>query len=218
MCLGVWILQAKPVGRTSTDERRWPRDFGITPAGGLSRVFLEVGCAAPDLGEKLMRGICETAMLLALLGLNAQSAQAQAAAGSAVTSSNSSMAAQGAKVVNPPSLTVPNPSDQTSSPHLLARTGPPAEEVNRKDFEDNAGAGASRLLLRSEPSGAAVFVNNILVGRTPLLMVIAPGKYNIDMRGSRLASGHRTVGLMPKETQTVLIHLNQRYPASVLTR
>jgi hypothetical protein len=92
------------------------------------------------------------------------------------------------------------------------------DEKNRQDFADNAGEKAGKLLLRSVPSGAEIFINDLFVGRTPQLMVIAPGKYNIDMRGPRQESEHSTVGVMPKETQTVLVRLNQKYPASVPIR
>ena len=97
-------------------------------------------------------------------------------------------------------------------------TGPSPEEVNRKSFEDRAGEAAGKLLLRSVPNGAEVFVNDLLVGRTPLLMIMAPGKYEIDMRGPRQESGHRTAGVMPKETETIAINLSQRYPAKISTR
>jgi hypothetical protein len=48
-------------------------------------------------------------------------------------------------------------------------------------------------------------------------MVVAPGRYKIDLRGPREESGHQTVGVMPKETETVVINLNQRYPGVVST-
>lgn len=189
-----------------------------------------------------MRGICKLAVLLGLVGLGMQGTPAQDVAETAAMTSHSTIAAQSAKA---PSLRTPNSLDQgqstsntsmaahnatapsgttasratqTPSAFLVARTGPPPEEVNRKDFEDNAGAKAGKLLLRSVPSGAEIFINDLLVGRTPLLMVIAPGKYTIDMRGPRQESGRSTVGIMPKETQTVLIKLNERYPARVLAR
>jgi hypothetical protein len=82
------------------------------------------------------------------------------------------------------------------------------DEKNRQDFADNAGEKAGKLLLRSVPSGAEIFINDLFVGRTPQLMVIAPGQ----------ESEHSTVGVMPKETQTVLVRLNQKYPASVPIR
>lgn len=159
-----------------------------------------------------MRGICKTLALLGLLGLGAYNVQAQATAEAGMMDSYSGVAAQSAK---PPSLIMASSAPPSKSPHLMARTGPPLDEVNRRDFEDNAGEKAAKLLLRSVPSGAEIFINDLLVGRTPLLMVIAPGKYKIEMRGPRQELGHSTVGVMPKETQTVVINLNQRYPTSI---
>jgi len=161
-----------------------------------------------------MRGVY-VVVLLGLLGLGAHSGQAQAVAESALTTSDAATAAQSP---NPPSLKMASPAKESASPHLTARTGPPPDEVNRKDFEDNAGVGAGKLLLRSVPSGAEIFINDLVVGRTPLLMVIAPGKYRIDMRGPRQESGHSIIGVMAKETQTVVINLNQRYPRSISIR
>jgi hypothetical protein len=60
------------------------------------------------------------------------------------------------------------------------------------------------------PSGADIFINDLLVGRTPLLMVITPGPYKIEMRGARDDSGHANVGVMPKATRTLEIDLKQR--------
>jgi PEGA domain len=165
-------------------------------------------------GEKRMRGVY-VGVLLGLLGLGAHSGQAQTVAESAATTSNSATAAQSP---NPPSLKMASPAKESTSPHLTARTGPPRDQLNRKDFEDNAGVGAGKLLLRSVPSGAEIFINDLVVGRTPLLMIIAPGKYSIDMLGPRQESGHSTVGVTAKETQTVVINLNQRYPRSISIR
>ena len=158
-----------------------------------------------------MHEFCKILALLGLVGLGAHSAQAQATVEAGMLSSNSGVAAQSMK---PPSLAMAG-SPQSTSPHLMAPTGPPPDEVNRRDFEDNAGERAGKLLLRSVPNGAEIFINDLLVGRTPLLMVIAPGKYKIEMRGPRQELGHSTVGVMPKQTQTVVINLNQRYPTSI---
>jgi hypothetical protein len=49
-------------------------------------------------------------------------------------------------------------------------------------------------------------------------MIIAPGKYEIEMRGSREEFGHKTVGVMPKETRSVMVALHQKYPSAVTTR
>ncbi|HTU34001.1 MAG TPA: PEGA domain-containing protein [Candidatus Acidoferrum sp.] len=102
-----------------------------------------------------------------------------------------------------------------SSEFMTARKGPPPDEVNRKELEDNAGPDGARLLLRSVPSGADIFINGRLVGQTPMLLVVAPGNYKIDMRGSRQEFGTKTVGLLAKDTQNVVISLNQRYPSQI---
>jgi hypothetical protein len=163
-----------------------------------------------------VRGVCGAALLLlALIALGTQNAHAQASGESAVMTSNSGITARRVKPSRP---TMASPASQNTSPHLVAPAGPPPDEVNRKNFEDNAGAKAGKLLFRSVPSGAEIFINDLLVGRTPLLMLIAPGKYKIDMRGPRQEMGHRMVGIMPKEIQTVLINLSQRYPVSVTIR
>jgi PEGA domain len=167
-------------------------------------------------GSRVAVGVVwKTAVLVGLFGLGTLGVNAQTIAESAATTSTSSVAAQGAK---PPSVVLASPAKPGTAQHLLARTGPPLDEINRKEFEANAGENASKLLLRSAPTGAEIFINGLLVGKAPLLMVIAPGKYDIEMRGQRLESGRRTVGIMPKETQTVVIDLNQRYPASISTR
>lgn len=153
------------------------------------------------------------ALCLAVLGV--YWAKAQDMAESAALSSQSARAAQGAKA---PSVATPGPGKQGASPHLFAQDGPPPDEQNRKEFEQNAGEKAGKLLLRSAPNGADVFINHRIVGRTPLLLIIEPGKYEIDMRGPRGESGHAVVGLMPKETQTVAINLTQRYPSAVSIR
>jgi PEGA domain len=162
-----------------------------------------------------MRGIHKIAALMGLLGLGVPNAQGQDAAESALMKSNSTIAAQSAKA---PARTSANAVSPASSPYLAARTGPPPDEVNRKDFEANAGTDACKLLLRSVPTGAEVFINDRLVGRTPLLILMAPGKYTIDMRGSHQESGHSAVGLMPKQTLTIAIDLKQRYPTSISIR
>jgi len=158
-----------------------------------------------------MAKIVVIAVLATLSSLCANGAHAQDTAEAAAATSAASTTAHATPA---PTFNTPLPAGQ-SSPHLLARTGPPPEEINRKDFEDNAGDKAGKLLLRSEPSGAQVFLNHLLVGRTPMLMIVAPGNYKVDMRGPREAWGHGSVGVMPKETQTVVIKLNREYPSSI---
>jgi hypothetical protein len=139
--------------------------------------------------------------------------KAQSLAESGRMPSHPAITSQSAKTA---SVATPSASKQQSaSPHLTARSGPSSEDVNRQMFEEKAGEDAGKLLLRSTPSGAEIFINDLPVGRTPLLMIIPPGKYKIDMLGLRQESGHGTVGVAPKETQTVLMNLNPRYPTKI---
>jgi hypothetical protein len=102
-----------------------------------------------------------------------------------------------------------------TSPNLIASTGVPPAEVNRKALESGSGQHPAKMLFRSVPANAEVFVNDLTVGRTPLLLVVAPGTYKVGMRGERQEWGDETVGVMPDETQVVLIHLRSRYPSSI---
>jgi hypothetical protein len=202
-----------------------PDDFGIRPAdevwGGTPftatpEFMLPLQLAIGRLSERnFMRGIMGAITLLGLLVGGTHDAKAQEMTGAASTYSNSGITAQSANTVAP---TLASPAKRSSSPHLLEQTGPPVSEINRKDIEDNAGENAGKLMLRSVPSGAEIFINDLLVGRTPLLLVVAPGKYRVAMRGPRAESGQATIGVLPKETQSVVIKLTQRYPANVSTR
>jgi hypothetical protein len=106
-------------------------------------------------------------------------------------------------------------SSASSSPHLVASGGPPAEETNRKSLESTAGKDAGKILLRATPVEAQIWVNGKIVGKTPLLLVVAPGKYQIEMRGSRGQTGNRSVDLLPRETRELAVKLDQLYPGRV---
>jgi hypothetical protein len=162
-----------------------------------------------------MGKLCTALALLGLFFSGAQAAKAQAMTEAGILTGNSTMTGQTAKSAAPVMAT---PAATSSSPHLPVRNGPPPSEINRKEFEDNAGENAGRVLFRSIPDGAEIFINNLGVGRTPLLMVIAPGKYKIEMRGPRQETGSASIGVLAKETQTVAITLKQRYPSTISTR
>ena len=110
------------------------------------------------------------------------------------------------------------PQAQSKSPHITDPGGPPADELNRKALEPRAGSSGGELLLRSLPERAQAYVDGAYVGRTPLLLIVAPGKYNIEMRGEREATGKRTVELAAKETKEIALTLTPRYPDHVATR
>lgn len=152
----------------------------------------------------------------------AQSASGAAAGPAPAAAAAASTAAAGVTATTeekkPGPVTLATPVAGTgSSPHLIAHSGPPAEEVNRKELEDHAGRDAGKVLLRSTPSGAQIFINGSIVGYTPLLLVLAPGKYTVEMRGARDDVAHRLVGLMANETQEITLKLATHYPANVST-
>lgn len=99
--------------------------------------------------------------------------------------------------------------------HVAAPTGPPVDEVNRKELEKNAGKEAGKLFLRSTPTGAQIYINGAFVGKSPLLLVVPAGTYKVEMRGARQGSSEKIVGLLANQTQEVLLNLSLRYPARV---
>ena len=158
-----------------------------------------------------------TVCLLASI-LNSPS-RAQSAAESAGASSvaSATTASQPSQPKPSASATSPNVGgDTTTKPqHVAAPSGPPPEVLNRQALEQHAGKNACKLLLRSTPSAAQVYVDGAFVGQSPLLLIVSPGKYQIEMRGRRLESGERAVDLLPRETREVALSLTSRYPTRV---
>jgi hypothetical protein len=112
----------------------------------------------------------------------------------------------------PPATTAQDPDKPQ---HVAAPLGPPSEVVNRQALEQHASKNPCKLLLRSTPSAAQVFVDGAFVGNSPLELVVAPGKYQIEMRGHRMDSAQRVVDLLPRETREVALSLTTRYPTHV---
>ena len=102
--------------------------------------------------------------------------------------------------------------------HVVAQAGGTSEETNRQALEERAGRDAGKLLLRSRPSGAQVRVDGKRVGRTPLLLILAPGSYRVEMRGARMELGQQQVDLLPRESRKVVLSLAPRYPARLSLR
>jgi len=119
-----------------------------------------------------------------------------------------------------PSTSKPSPpgSGSATSAFLTIPTGPPVDVVNRAALEKKAGKDAAKMLLRSNPSGARVWVNGEFVGSTPLLLIVPPGKYRVRMADSRLDSAQQELGMLPHETRELTLPLTVRYPASVSIR
>ena len=163
--------------------------------------------------------ILPIASLLFPLGLSifaSSSARAQAAAEAAGASSVSATMTSHAK---PPAFaTTPATDKPEKQAHLPLPSGPPPEVVNRRNLEQHAGPNAAKLLLRSDPTGSQVWINSAFVGSTPMLLVLAPGKYNLELRGPRQEFAARTVDLLPRETREVAPILTAHYPTKVIIR
>ena len=151
--------------------------------------------------------------MLILLFCNPSSAQSSAqysGPGSSVSATTTTQPKSGASPAP-----APNAPDPGKPQHLAAPTGPPPDIANRQALEQHAGKNSCKLLLRSIPSLAQVFVDGAFVGDSPVLLIIAPGKYQIEMRGHRQESAQRLVDLLPRETREVALSLTERYPTRV---
>jgi len=120
-----------------------------------------------------------------------------------------------------PNVTIPGTaggsagSSGGASTHLIASSAPPPQETNVRDFQMHAGKDAGKVLLRAAPVEAQIWVNGKIVGKTPMLLVLAPGKYKVEMRGARGETGSSTVDLLPRETRELQVKLQQLYPGRV---
>jgi hypothetical protein len=155
-------------------------------------------------------------LLPLLLCLAPAFASGQAVAETAGATSVS--AGAGSAVKAPPFPSDTTPEDKSKSPHLLASIAQRPEIANRQTLEQNAGKHRGKLLLRSIPSGGQVWVNGMFVGHAPLLLIVAPGKYQVEFRGQRMEHAEHTVDLLPDETRTVSLPLSARYPTRASVR
>lgn len=115
-----------------------------------------------------------------------------------------------------PTVIMSKPTAQTNANYILDSMKKGSVAINRKNLEQHAGANASKLMLRSSPTDAAVKINGKLVGRTPILLVVAPGQYDVVMDGKRMGRAEQKVDLLPKETREFLLPLKQLYPTQVM--
>src|SRR5579863_10323547 len=138
-------------------------------------------------------------------------ARGQAAAEYSGATSASATATAGKTVVFPAG----KPADPKGPKHLVIPSGPPPEVVNRKALEEHAGQDAGKLLLRSTPSSAQIWVDGAFVGKTPTLLILAPGKYQVEVRGPRQESARQTVALLPRETREIALRMAVSYPTNV---
>jgi len=150
-----------------------------------------------------------TVLLGSAFSLAAQAQAVAEAAGTTSVSASTTGAAKPAMVPKLPGAAV------SGSQHLIESSGPPPQETNVREFQAHAGKDAGKILLRATPSEAQIWVNGKIVGKTPLLLMLAPGKYEVEMRGARGESGKSTLDLLPRETRELQVKLRSLYPARV---
>lgn len=183
----------------------------IAPVGKLK---VEMRGKREEFGERLIDLLPNETQQLTLALTPRYPTSITIPTGHAATSSG--VAAAGVQVLPEPSL--PHPGKESNPASLPARQGPSPDEANRKALEQQAGKDAAKLILQSVPSGAMTYLDGTFVGRTPLQLIVPPGKYKVEMRGNLEEFGERLVGLLPNETQQQTIELAVRYPAKISTR
>ncbi len=164
--------------------------------------------------------------LLLLLAASCAYAQAAAEYGSATSGIATSMS--GINLMNKvkfPDTSQKNSSIIMSQPSANSKGSPNyildslkqgSVAANRKAFEQHAGKNAAKLMLRSTPTGADVKIDGKMVGKTPILLVLPPGRYDVVMDGKRMDRAEQKIDLLPKETREFLLPLKQLYPTEVM--
>jgi PEGA domain len=155
-------------------------------------------------------------LICLFLSITCATSRGQAAAETAGTTAVSATTATSARHLGFPATTLPE--NTNKSPHLASTSRPSPEITNRQALEQRAGQDAGKLLLRSTPNGGQVWIDGACVGNSPMLLILAPGKYQVEVRGKRLERATRTVDLLPHETREVSLTLAARYPTSVTVR
>ena len=170
-------------------------------------------------GMKVFRGPATTwgIIFMALTSFSASDLLGQGVAEHAVTTAKMGGAAAQVKP-NVQTTRRGSASETAPSLHLPIRQGEPIEVRTRRALEERAGEKAGQILIRSIPTEVHVWINGEPVGRTPLLLSLAPGSYVIEMRGDRLESGRSQIDVLPLEQREVVLRLRQRYPSGIRLR
>ena len=150
-----------------------------------------------------------------VLAFVALCSRAQAVAETAGTTATAGTVASSSKQLGFASASTPK---DHAFPHLAATSGPPPEVVNRQSLEQKAGSEAGKLMLRTVPTGAQIWINGVFVGNAPMLLIVPPGKYKIEARGQRSEHMQSSVDLLPHETRKLVLTLTARYPTRVSVR
>jgi PEGA domain len=112
-------------------------------------------------------------------------------------------------------MSQPSKAGNMSSNYILDSMKQGSVTANRDALEQRAGKDAAKLMLRSTPTDASVKINGKLVGKTPILLVVPPGQYDVAIYGKRMEHAEQMVDLLPKETREFLLPLKQLYPTEV---
>jgi hypothetical protein len=153
-------------------------------------------------GKLISRGV----ILLVALTFGTADAVAQASAEYASTTSaitGAGAGAKGGKKISFPTSTKKN----ARFLHLPSGVSESPAAANRRALEEKAGDDAGTLLLRSAPSRARVWIDGKLVGETPLMMVLAPGTYEVEIRGKRMGVEKSKVELLTDEKREIVLSL-----------
>jgi hypothetical protein len=151
--------------------------------------------------------------ILSLCVLDSRQAYAQAAAETAGANSVTAMG-----LSQPNSHSIPAAVHPNLSPNSTVVPASSSPALNRRNLEQRAGRNAGKLLLRSVPSGGQIWIDGVFVGRTPILLILAPGKYRVEIHGPRQKYASSVVELQPSEIRDVAMTLMVRYPTNVVVR
>lgn len=171
-------------------------------AGWVQRV-------AGTTGRRLPVGPLLLALALSVVAVDASAQAAAEYAGTAAAAT--SVGATTDKKISFPASAKKN----SKFRHLPSGISESPAAANRRALEENAGEDAGSLLLRSTPKGARVWIDGKLVGETPLLLVLAPGTYKVEIRGTRMGVKEETIDLLAEEKREVLLTLASRYPSEL---
>ena len=150
---------------------------------------------------------------IVLAAFGCRPVHSQSAVEAAGTNSQSSAATNTMKSPNVP--LVPSSAAPVVSPHVPVTSVPHPEEINRRSLAQNAGTDASKLLVRSTLPESSIWIEGKPVGKAPMLLIVPPGKYRIELVGPHAERNSCVVALLPRETRELTLKLLTRYPARV---
>ena len=113
-------------------------------------------------------------------------------------------------------MSKPTANAEANSKYIFDSMKQGSVAANREALEQAAGKDAAKLMLRSNPTDAFVKINGKIVGKTPILLVVPPGRYDVTLDGKRMDHAEQKIDLLPKETREFLIPLKQQFPTEVM--